>query len=253
MSLHIRSLIALLLSLCLLASYGGVSPKAAPISPAPGLELPKPVRGEKVAYLTFDDGPSSNTIPILDILDDYNIKATFFVMADTSETAMAGYREMIKRGHAIALHTYSHDYRKIYVSPEAFFDNIAKLEKFLFDHFSLQTKIIRFPGGSKNVSSKQFGGPGIMKRISEECEKRGYRYFDWNIDSTDGISPAVSVHTITTKVLSGAEGKDTAVILLHDINLMDNTVTALPVIIEGLKRQGFTFDVINEWTEQMKF
>ena len=92
-----------------------------------------------------------------------------------------------------------------------------------------------------------------MKRMSEECEKRGYRYFDWNIDSTDGISPAVSVHTITTKVLSGAEGKNTAVILLHDINLMDNTVTALPAIIEGLKRQGFTFDVITEWTEQMKF
>ena len=253
MPIHIRNLIALLLSLCLLASYGGNFPKAAPISPAPGIDLREPGRGEKVAYLTFDDGPSSNTIPILDILDEYNIKATFFVMADESETAMAGYREMIKRGHAIALHTYSHDYRKIYTSPDAFFDNIAELEKFLFDRFSIKTNIIRFPGGSKNVSSKQFGGSSIMQTIIEECEKRGYRYFDWNIDSTDGVSPSVSVHTITTKVLSGAKGKDKAIILLHDINLMDNTVTALPQIIKGLKQQGFTFDVISEWTEQMKF
>ncbi|WP_050615262.1 polysaccharide deacetylase family protein [Bacillus testis] len=207
----------------------------------------------KVAYLTFDDGPSSNTIPILDILDEYKIKATFFVMANPSEEGMQGYREMMKRGHAIALHTYSHDYRKIYTSPDQFFHNIAQLETFLQKNFSIRTKILRFPGGSRNSSSKLYGGPGIMRKIIDESKKRGYTYFDWNIDSTDGISPAISVYTITSKVINGAKGKEKAVILLHDINAMDHTVTALPTIIKGLKKQGFSFDVIHEGTQAVQF
>ncbi|WP_019241809.1 MULTISPECIES: polysaccharide deacetylase family protein [Bacillus] len=217
--------------------------------------LPKEAKdkSEKVAYLTFDDGPSTNTIPILDILDEYNIKATFFVMANDSEEGKIGYKEMIERGHTIALHTYSHNYAEIYTSPDAFFNNIKKLEAFLWDRYSIKTNILRFPGGSKNYSSKQYGGPQIMPRIIAECEKRGYRYFDWNIDSTDGISPSISVYTITSKVLNGAKHTNKAIILLHDINAMDNTVTSLPTIIKGLKKQGFSFDVIRDETEDMRF
>lgn len=207
----------------------------------------------KVAYLTFDDGPSKNTITILNILDKYKIKATFFVMANSSPEGAVGYKEMIKRGHAIALHTYTHDYQKIYVSKDAFFQNIKKLEKFLKDNYSIETKILRFPGGSKNVSSKIYGGPTIMTQITSQCETKGYRYFDWNVDSKDGISPTVSMQTITSNVLNGAKDKQEVIILLHDINLMKNTVKALPTIIEGLKSQGFTFDVISDKTEEMQF
>ncbi|WP_081707562.1 polysaccharide deacetylase family protein [Bacillus massiliigorillae] len=207
----------------------------------------------KVAYLTFDDGPSKNTIPILNILDQYKVKATFFVMANSAPEAKVGYKEMIKRGHAIALHTYTHDYREIYVSKDAFFQNIERLEKFLKDNYSIESNILRFPGGSKNVSSKIYGGPTIMTQITSQCETRGYRYFDWNVDSKDGISPTVSVQTITSNVLNGAKGKEKVIILLHDINLMKNTVTALPTIIEGLKSQGFAFDVIDDKTEEMQF
>ncbi|MGN1402033.1 MAG: polysaccharide deacetylase family protein [Bacillus sp. (in: firmicutes)] len=247
MSAYKRILYSLTAIFCLIALFEPGKGEAA----EPFLDYPEDHR--KIAYLTFDDGPSTNTIPILDILDEYGIKATFFVMANDSEVGMNGYKEMMERGHTIALHTFSHDYRDIYVSPDAFFRNISQLEAFLDDRFSIRTNILRFPGGSKNVSSKIYGGPKIMKKIAEESKRRGYRYFDWNIDSTDGISPSVSVQTITTKVLKGADHVDKAVILLHDINLMNNTVKALPAIIEGLKQKGFHFEVINERTEQLQF
>ena len=208
---------------------------------------------KKVAYLTFDDGPSNNTIRILDILDEYQIKATFFVMANSTPVAMEGYKEMIERGHTIALHTYNHDYDKIYVSTDVFFENIVQLEKFLWENFSIKTKTLRFPGGSKNVSSKRYGGQRIMSDIIERCHELGYRYFDWNVDSGDGISPNVSVSSIVTNVLKGAKGKENAIILLHDINAMNNTVTALPTIIKGLKEQGFEFDIISDETEEIQF
>lgn len=208
---------------------------------------------KKVAYLTFDDGPSRNTIRILDILDEYGIKATFFVMANETPEGLVGYEEMIKRGHQIALHTYSHDYRDIYTSKEAFFENINQLEAFLSQRYNIKTNVIRFPGGSKNVSSRQYGGSQIMTDIKIECAKRGYRFFDWNVDSNDGISPYVSVGEITSNVLNGARNKEKAIILLHDINAMTNTVTALPNIIKGLKEQGFVFGIIDDKTEDMQF
>lgn len=208
---------------------------------------------KKVAYLTFDDGPSRNTIRILDILDEYGIKATFFVMANETPEGLVGYDEMIKRGHQIALHTYTHDYREIYTSKEEFFENINQLEAFLSQRYNIKTNLIRFPGGSKNVSSRQYGGSQIMTDIKDECAKRGYRFFDWNVDSKDGISPYVSVSEITSNVLNGVKNKERAIILLHDINAMTNTVTALPNIIKGLKEQGFVFEIINNKTEDMQF
>ncbi len=246
--------------LCLLAAFlqlnGEIIGKAESSPESAGENFP-PFKennpNRKVAYLTFDDGPSSNTIPILDILDKYGIKATFFVMADESEEAKEGYLEMIKRGHTIALHTYSHDYKEIYVSPEAFFRNIEKLETFLWDNYKIKTDILRFPGGSKNRSSKIYGGPQIMESIKKECRERGYKYYDWNIDTTDGISPAVSSYTIESKALAAAKNNKEAIILMHDIGLMDNTVTALPKIIEGLQKQGFEFDVIGDQTKEMHF
>jgi len=217
---------------------------------------PFPIReddNQKIAYLTFDDGPSRNTIKILDILDEYGIKATFFVMANSEPEAKEGYEEMINRGHVIALHTFSHNYGHIYTSSEAFFENIEKLEDFLWDNYQIKSNILRFPGGSKNISSRIYGGPGIMNKIAEECNEKGYRYFDWNVDSRDGDGPYVSVERITSNVLRGAKNHKKAIILLHDINSMKNTVTALPNIIKGLQEQGFSFGVIDEYTEDMQF
>ena len=232
--------------------FNNIESSAAPLNES---ELSPIIEEEqrKIAYLTFDDGPSRNTIRILDILDEYGIKATFFVMANETPEGLVGYDEMIKRGHQIALHTYTHDYRHIYTSKEAFFENINQLEAFLSQRYNIKTNLLRFPGGSKNVSSRQYGGSHIMTDIKVECVKRGYRFFDWNVDSKDGISPYVSVSAITSNVLNGAKNKEKAIILLHDINVMTNTVTALPHIIKGLKEQGFEFGIIDDKTEDMQF
>jgi peptidoglycan-N-acetylglucosamine deacetylase len=201
---------------------------------------------KKLAYLTFDDGPSLNTIPILDILDRYNIKATFFVIGHNDANALTGYREIVKRGHAIGLHSYSHDYGTIYKSPDGYFDDMKKLEKLLKKEIGTTTKIIRFPGGSRNITTRQSATKGVVDDIASELREKGYIYCDWNVDSKDGFSPNVSQGAIVSSVLKGARGKQEAVVLLHDISNMKNTVRALPALIEGLKSQGFTFAKIGQ-------
>ncbi|MBA9027666.1 polysaccharide deacetylase family protein [Peribacillus huizhouensis] len=207
----------------------------------------------KVAYLTFDDGPSQNTIPILDILDKYHTKATFFVMANRQSYAKHAYEEMIKRGHTIALHSNTHDYRVIYRSKEDFFKDMGKLESLLDHQYSINTKLIRFPGGSNNMLIQRYDKKSIRTDIISELEKRGYTYFDWNVDSKDGISPMISQQTITQSVLKGAKKHKQAVILLHDIDDMKNTVKALPDIISGLKNQGFEFEMLTENNGKVQF
>src|SRR5699024_5238173 len=104
---------------------------------------------EKAVYLTFDDGPSENTGRILDILKQYNIKATFFVTGNNQE-----HDDMIKRafdeGHSIGLHTYTHDYASVYASEEAYFDDLKKISDLVESIIGQKSYLIRFPGGSSN-------------------------------------------------------------------------------------------------------
>lgn len=210
-------------------------------------------KGQKTAYLTFDDGPSVNTAAILDILDKYGIKATFFVMWHDEPTADAAYKEMVKRGHTVALHTYSHDYEKVYGSPESFFTDMKKLEAVLAK-YGVKSQLFRFPGGSRNLAVQHGPKKQAFEQIKAGLKERGYVYFDWTIDSEDGFSPYVSKENITRKILKEArEEKEMAVILLHDIHAMKNTVKALPGIIEGLIAQGYSFDRITDYTPAVQF
>ncbi|WP_051348500.1 polysaccharide deacetylase family protein [Peribacillus kribbensis] len=202
---------------------------------------------QKTAYLTFDDGPSLNTMPILDVLDHYGVKATFFVIGNEEGYAARAYREMVSRGHAIALHTYSHDYDVAYGSVQSYFSDMERLES-LLQKYGVRTNLVRFPGGSKNRAVLYGHKKEVLNGIKTELAKKGYTYVDWNIDSTDGYSPSISKYTIVSNVLKGAKDLEQSVILLHDINSMDNTVRALPEIITGLKEQGYEFDVLNDYT-----
>lgn len=209
-------------------------------------------KGQKTAYLTFDDGPSLNTLPILDILDKYHVKATFFVMGNEEGYADGAYQEMAARGHTLALHTYSHNYEVVYGSRDKYFADMALLEKML-KKYGVHSRIVRFPGGSRNLAVQRSPKKEVLASIKSELKKRGYIYFDWDIDSTDGYSPSVSKQTIVSNVLNGTEDQEQIVILLHDINSMKNTVRALPDIITGLKAKGYQFDSINEYTEKVQF
>ncbi|NEZ45824.1 polysaccharide deacetylase [Clostridium niameyense] len=203
------------------------------------------LKNVKIAYLTFDDGPSNNTKDILKILKENNIKATFFVNGHPKLANL--YKEIQQDGHVIANHTYSHDYSNVYISPENFEKDVKKLDKFLEDTTGKNSShIIRYPGGSNNTISHRYGGRSVMKSILPYMEKKGYVYFDWNVDSTDASAFCQKKERIVNSVLSQSRGTHQAVILMHDTNPKVTTVQALPEIIKGLKEQGFIFEVLTK-------
>lgn len=193
----------------------------------------------KIAYLTFDDGPSGNTPKILDILKEKKVPATFFVIGnpDMKDT----YKRIVDEGHVLGNHTYGHDYNKIYKSPETFFADVDKLNDLLEEATGERTKILRFPGGSNNTVSRHAGGSGIMSVMIDAVLGDGYRYFDWNVDSQDASKAKQSKDVIVKSVLGGANGTNKAVILMHDAAAKTTTVDALPEIIDGLIQKGFIF------------
>ena len=109
------------------------------------------ISNDNVIYLTFDDGPSRNTIDILNILDKYNIKATFFVTGNESEQGIAVLKEIVKRGHTIGVHSYSHDYKKIYSNVDAFLDDFYKAFDYVYKNTGVKPTIFRFPVECKYI------------------------------------------------------------------------------------------------------
>ena len=199
-----------------------------------------------IIYLTFDDGPSTLTPQILDILAKYNIKATFFV-------TMSGSDDMIKReymeGHTIALHTATHVYKTIYASVDAYFNDLNTVSNRVKNITGIETKYVRFPGGSSNeVSYNRKTGAGVcMSVLTKELEARGYKYFDWNVSIEDNGScsskkdkRSCMLNNYTT-YLKKNKGN---VVLMHDIKsyTADNLEE---MIIYGINN-GFTFKQIDD-------
>lgn len=197
---------------------------------------------EKIVYLTFDDGPSENTQKILDILDRYNVKATFFV---TGENQKYNYliQEAHKRGHTIGLHTYCHDYKTVYTSVDAYFDDLNKIGNMVKDLIGFVPRYIRFPGGSSNTISRKYS-QGIMTILSKEVINQGYQYYDWNGDSTDASGNNVPVSKLIANATSSKANNIN--ILFHDTKAKSTTVEALPAIIENYLARGYRFEAIND-------
>ena len=128
----------------------------------------------KRAYLTFDDGPSGNTVEILDILDKYDVKATFFVVG-RDKSYYDAYRDIVDRGHTLGLHSYTHDYDKIYGSLADFSEDIEELRNLLYDVTGVNCVYYRFPGGSSNTVSRV-----DMNTLIDYVNAEGLIYYDWN-------------------------------------------------------------------------
>ena len=188
--------------------------------------------GKKV-YLTFDDGPSSNTDQILDILKDYDVKATFFVVGKTDERSVKAYQRIVEEGHTLAMHSYSHRYDGIYESKEAFARDLNSLQEYLYETTGVWPRIYRFPGGSSNTVSKV-----DMQELIEYLTDIGITYFDWNVASGDAVSRTLPAETIVNNCLSGIEKQKESVILMHDASNKGTTIEALPQIIEAIQEQG---------------
>jgi len=211
-----------------------------------------PVRtdGKKVVYLTFDDGPSTtNTLGILDILDRYNIKATFFTLGksiEANEEAKEILKETVKRGHAIANHTYGHDYSYLYPNKTMNVDNIVSdlkksensMKEVLGKDFS--TRVIRLPGGYWS-----WEGRTPMK---EAMEQDGYYNVDWNALNKDAEGKPKNADELLQSAKDTIEvlgpNADSVVLLMHDTYGKEETVKSLPQIIEYLQGKGFEFRTI---------
>ena len=184
-------------------------------------------------YLTFDDGPSSNTSEILNILDDYGVKATFFVVGKEDEEYKELYKRIVDEGHTIGMHSYSHKYSDIYSSLDAFASDLDRIQNLIYDITGTDCLYYRFPGGSSNqVSNVE------MSRYISYLNDNNITYFDWNVSSGDATSQAYSPDELVENVMSDVVKYKTSVVLLHDADAKDATVAALPQLIESLQAQG---------------
>lgn len=193
---------------------------------------------KKIAYLTFDDGPSvNNTRKILNILNQNNIKATFFLIGQNAERMPDLVRLEAEEGHSIANHTYSHPltYRE---SPQIFMSDVDRCDKVLKSILGNKYlhKFMRFPGGAFGNSLMSF---------TQEVKANGYRYLNWNVLSGDADRPLVPTNTLIRNVEIRSMGKNIIVVLMHDAPAKTTSVEALPAIISYLRGQGYTFDKIH--------
>ena len=208
-----------------------------------------PVRddGKKVAYLTFDDGPSTTNTPgILDILKENNIKATFFIMgkqAESSEEAKELLKREAREGHAIGNHTYSHNYDYLYpnrtIDSNNFWSDVQKcntvLKDILGEDFS--TRVVRFPGGYWSWNGRE--------NIRPIIDQNNYAIMDWNALSKDAEGKKKNADELVQVTKETVEGlgpnADSVVILMHDTYGKEETVKSLQRIIDYLRDKGFEF------------
>lgn len=211
---------------------------------APGREVLTPLEGEKIAYLTFDDGPSYNTEEILDILGDYGAKATFFVVGEgLTEENRSILERMKKEGHGIGLHAYHHVYEQLYASQESLLTDYEQLYTALKDGYGIETSIYRFPGGSACSYLKSY-----REVCLEELRKRGFSCFDWHVSGEDAVGYPTS-ESVQQNVFDHVFAYDTPIILLHDGKGKKTTTEALPGILERLKEEGYRFDTLEHAPE----
>ena len=193
---------------------------------------------EKTVYFTFDDGPSQVTEEILDILKEENIKATFFVTGSTGDKTDERIFRIVSEGHAIGLHTMTHDYDKIYSSVESFMEDIETEKEWIYSVTGEECNIFRFPGGSNNSTVEKW----LMEEIKEEAEKRDFIWYDWNADGKDSLGKLLSPEEIVNNVLGcEAIGSDFVVVLLHDSTTRTTTPEALKILINEFRKMGYVF------------
>ncbi len=197
---------------------------------------------EKVAYLTFDDGPSKSITPqVLKILEEYNIKASFFVLGEMCRLNPEILKQVQDKGHLICNHTFSHDYKSIYRNEKAFIKELESCENTIVSILGSNwdyNKFIRFPGGS---FGKKFDS------YKAEIRKLGYVNFDWNALNGDAEGINIPEKKLLANIIKTTENNNKSLILMHDSAGKETTVKALPDIIKYLKEKGYVFETLKTY------
>lgn len=186
-------------------------------------------------YLTFDDGPSENTDSILDTLGEHHVRATFFCLAREGEENKTRYQRIVKEGHTLAMHSYSHDYRAIYADLNAFKKDVSKISDFLYHAAGIRPEYYRFPGGSSNTVSKV-----SMKKCIQYIKKKKITYFDWNAQNDDATGETYTASQLVSHAMAGVRrAGDNVVLLMHDEKTKKATAESIPKLIQELKDAGY--------------
>ena len=195
----------------------------------------------KKVYLTFDDGPGSQTGKILDILKKNHVKATFFVTGKEDASSKKMYKRIVKEGHTLAMHSYSHIQDVIYDSKEAFEKDLKQINRCLYEATGVHTKFYRFPGGSSTQNTSL-----PIQNFIDVLKKNHYLYLDWNVISPDINNANATKEQVVTGVMQGVDAYDTAVVLMYDVADKPMTVKALPSIIKQIKAKNYELLPVDE-------
>lgn len=206
--------------------------------------------GERICYLTFDDGPATYTEPILNTLKDNGVRATFFVVGTMGINKI---KLIYDAGHAIGLHTNTHELNQVYASPEAFIKDLTKVSDVVYNKTGVRTNLTRFPGGSTTAYNK-LGKEGF-ETVKDILKEKGYTYFDWNIDSGDTHAKSPSedyvIKQITKNVTYNGQPREEICLLFHDIKKVTSQV--LDRVIKDLKEQGYVFKALDSTCKTFAF
>lgn len=194
------------------------------------------VRSANTVYLTFDSSLGSNTGRVLDALNRYGVKATFFVSgaSDTDQAALMS--RIVAEGHSIGLSSYSGSYQEIYASVPAYLEDFQKIYDQVYQNTGIRAEMFRFPGGSVNAYNS-----GIYRELISEMLRRRFVFFDWNVSGEDTRLTAQTGEQIRDNVVSGMSGRDRGIVFLQDGAGKEAVADALPGIIESLLNQGYSF------------
>jgi len=205
----------------------------------------------KTVYFTFDDGPSVVTIELLDLLKEYDVKATFFVIGATTERGHMLYKRIVDEGHTIGLHSYTHNLSQIYKSSSNYMNDLKKLDDLVFEITNVRSKICRFPGGSAVTNSSQ----KVKSEIAVKLKNEDYIYYDWNVSGNDDSKTPRGSSDIANRIKKSSakvKGND-IVILLHDNTVRTTLVKAVEELILYFREKGCSFDKITEETKPIQF
>lgn len=198
--------------------------------------------------LTFDDGPSRTTPAVLAALEEAEVPATFFVVAnENNESYLPLIRQAAQAGCEIALHSASHRYSDIYRSANAFWEDIALLRQRIAPYVDDgEVRCLRFPGGSTNTVSRKYGGDALMGQLKEQAEEQGWRWVDWNVSAEDAAGKKLSAEEVCRNVTGGSAGLERCIVLMHDSATTGTTAEALPSIIRWYKEEGYAFCTVSQ-------
>lgn len=198
-------------------------------------------------YLTFNSVPGDNTKAILDVLAQYNVKATFFVVGSEEDGVSEIYQRIVNEGHTIGMHSYSNQYSSIYSSTDAFKEDYIKLSDYIYQLTGTKSQYYRFPGGSGNAISNI-----NMAKFVDVLNQEQITYYDWNVSAGDAAN-SYTTQDVLDNVLGGVSKYKTSVVLLHDGENKSTTVEALGSLIQNLQSQGAVILPIDENTNVIQY